>query len=320
MTINKAFSADVKANDGERAVTARITTTAVDRDGEVVVSQGVNAKSYEANPVVMLDHLYTGKLPVGRVAALKRNDTDLIAKVVFAERPDSHPADSEWIPDTIFSLYQQGVLNAFSIGFIPVEQRAATDYDRKKYGENCERVFSKTELLELSVTAIPANQEAVTLAVSKGMCSADLATKAFGYIAKSPADDAKPEMVTCSVCHKDYPDDEMTESMDGKPVCKACMSDMDGDEPKPAKRFVEEVEVAPNAAPLATKHILEEMEVTEPVSEHKHVVVCAVDAPAPVEHKMRVHHVIHETPRPKANVHKLVVCQINKQRGRLSQN
>jgi HK97 family phage prohead protease len=184
--ITKAFPSDIKVSEGERAVTAVISTAAVDRDGEVLIPQGCNSKDFEKNPCVFLGHNYYS-LPVGKVVSIKRDTDKLVAKVVFAERPENHA--NEWVPDTLLSLFQQKVLNGFSVGFIPQEQRPATDRDLEKFGAGCRRVFSKWSLLELSVAPLPANQEAVALAVSKGIINQDFANKVLG------ADETAPEAI-----------------------------------------------------------------------------------------------------------------------------
>lgn len=166
-SIVKAMSADISVNDGERSVTAKISTIAVDRDGEVLMPSGLNSKDFEKNPVVFFGHNYY-TLPVGKCTAIKRTDDAIIAKTVFAERPENHPADQEWLPDTLLSLYKQGVLKGFSVGFSPVESRPASDKDVEKFGVGVRRVFTKWRLLEYSVAPLPANQEAVATAVAKG--------------------------------------------------------------------------------------------------------------------------------------------------------
>ncbi len=127
----KAFSSDVKVVDGERAVSAVISTTSVDRDGEVVIAQGINSKDYESNAVIFYNHAYADfsaspeeKMPVGKCVGLRRNSNSLDFKMVFADRPDTHPPEESWLPDTLLSLYQQGVMRAFSIGFIPTVRKA----------------------------------------------------------------------------------------------------------------------------------------------------------------------------------------------------
>src|SRR5262245_54306106 len=103
----KAFSSDVTVIDGERAVSAVISTNAVDRDGEVLIPQGMNAKDYQANPVIFFNHNWAAwdcdpkdKLPVGKCVALAKDADSISFKMVFAERPANHPEGEEWLPDT----------------------------------------------------------------------------------------------------------------------------------------------------------------------------------------------------------------------------
>jgi len=75
-------------------------------------------------------------------------------------------------------------MRGFSVGFVPIEYRDATTRDVTKYGPDCKRVFSKWNLLELSMVPLPANQEAVAFAVSKGLLSPKSAKSMFGVDAK----------------------------------------------------------------------------------------------------------------------------------------
>ena len=82
----KAYGAlDVKA-DEPRTVVAKISTTAIDRDGDVVLPSGLALGDFRKNPVVLLNH-DNGSLPIGRALSVKRDSNAVIAKVQFAERP-----------------------------------------------------------------------------------------------------------------------------------------------------------------------------------------------------------------------------------------
>jgi HK97 family phage prohead protease len=149
-----------------RTVMARISTTSIDRDGEVLLPSGIDLKDFRKNPVVLLNH-DQGGLPVGRAVSVKRSSDGIIAEVQFAERPAGHPSSVEWIPDTVFNLFQQGILKAFSVGFIPKEMREPSDKDFKKFGDDVRNIVSKWSLLEFSVVNVPANQDALVLQVAK---------------------------------------------------------------------------------------------------------------------------------------------------------
>ena len=172
--IIKRFETKTIVEPGERWVIARISTTIVDRDGDVVLPSGLDLKDFNANPVVMFGH-GDFKLPVGQAPDIRKRPNDIVAKVIFAQRPVSHPDSQEWVPDTLHELFKQGVLRAFSAGFsvLPGGSRPATQKDRDRFGDGLLRVITKWALVELSIVPIPANQEALAVAVSKGWMPRD---------------------------------------------------------------------------------------------------------------------------------------------------
>lgn len=225
----KAFSADITVSAGERAVSAYISTTAVDRDGDVMVPQGCNSKDFQANPVVYFNHNYYYELPVGRCAAISREDDGITAKTIFAERPKSLPADEEWVPDTLFEMFQQDVIKGFSVGFEIIEARPASTRDIEKYGEGCRRVISKWRLYEYSVAPMPCNQEALAMAVSKGIVGPKMAKGVFNLAKKEESS-------------------ETDTTIDGKPIHAGGDGAEENQEEKPesaSKRVVRMVESDP---------------------------------------------------------------------------
>jgi HK97 family phage prohead protease len=299
--LTKAFSAEIKVTAGERAVMAVISTDAVDREGDVLIPDGCNSKQYELSPSLFFNHDYY-TLPVGKCVGLKREDSRIVAKFVLAERPADHPEGEEWFPSTLLSLFQQGVVNGFSVGFEILDSRPASPRDITKFGDGCRRVISKWRLYEVSVAPMPCQQEAVSLAVSKGFINQDAAEKIFGAISESPeappaevdtksADDEKPAMVTCSKCQKEYPADDM-EDVDGAMVCPEC---------KGAKAAeIPTEEPAADAEPV--KRVVRAIEPEEP-------------AEAPII--KRVHRIIAGEPRNNAKTVKSVTRYLSKKRGAL---
>ena len=163
----KILQTKLSASEGERAVIARISTTSVDRDGDVMPPSGVDLSDFTKNPVVLFGH-DANRIPVGKAGAIHRRAQDIVAKVQFAERPKSLPDMQEWVPDTIFSLFQQKILNAFSVGFTIQDSRPATKHDVARFGDGVQQIITKWNLLEFSVVPVPANQDALATAVSKG--------------------------------------------------------------------------------------------------------------------------------------------------------
>ena len=222
----KVFSTSITANEGERAVVAKISTSSVDREGDVLVPQGCNSKDYEKNPTVIFDHNYSS-LPIARCDSLKRTDAEIIAKMSFTPKPPGHSGD--WLPDQIFALYQHGAMSAFSVGFIPIESRPASERDKATYGPDAQRIISKWSLLEISCVSLPCNQEAVAIAVSKGYVSQSSANKIFKSHPHpnnddDANDDALPEeMAVCKECQKEFPIASLT-PIDGDDgyLCDEC--------------------------------------------------------------------------------------------------
>jgi len=175
--LRKQFDVQLTVQDNERAVVAQISTTAVDRDGEVLLSQGCDASDFLKSPTVFFNHDYTQ--PVGKCVAITRHRDRLEAKTIFATRPADH--QGPWLPDTILSLFQQGVIKGFSVGFLPIEGRKPSRLDRDTFGPSVRYVYSKWKMLEYSVAPLPANQQALAIAVSKGMISKADADRLFPH-------------------------------------------------------------------------------------------------------------------------------------------
>lgn len=152
---------------GEKADVSWITTDDIDREGEVILPDGLDLVQYQSNPVVLWNH--EGSAPIGKAQWIKRAGNGIKAKTVYATRPETHVG--EWLPDTIFALVQQEVLKGRSIGFIPVEMVAPSLEHTKARPEwakaNC--LITKSVLFEYSVVSVPCNGAALQEAVSKGV-------------------------------------------------------------------------------------------------------------------------------------------------------
>lgn len=154
--IKKVFNSEIKSIDEkEMTLTAFVSTSARDRYDEVLDPKGVDISNYNKNPVVLWAHKYDIP-PIGKALWTKRNEEGVISKVKFANTP---------FAQEIFNLYKEGFLKAFSVGFIPIEYE---DGDGKKTPR---RIYKKWEMLEYSAVPVPANPEALALAVQRGICS-----------------------------------------------------------------------------------------------------------------------------------------------------
>lgn len=164
-----ACIAEIKASDeGERTFTAKITTSDIDRDGEVLLPQGMDAKDFRKNPVVFWNHDYN--MPIGTSMELKRSDNHWTATAKIASTP---------FAQEVWTLMKEGVVRGVSVGFQPTESRPPSKKDIDMFGDQVRRVYSKWKLMEFSVTPMPANQNALIMSVSKGIISRDKAKSLF---------------------------------------------------------------------------------------------------------------------------------------------
>lgn len=170
-------TADITADaTNPRLFTCSMTKEVCDRDGDVVLLDGIDFSNFERNPVIMFEHgldKTVGKVPVGKALSAVRIGNTFEYKGELAERPSTHPSQAEWLPDTLGSLITQKCLNCSSIRFIPIEKRKATLADKAKYGANSKTIYTKSELVEVSLTGIPINAEALMTARGKSLVPKD---------------------------------------------------------------------------------------------------------------------------------------------------
>jgi len=152
---------DFDLKSGSREIIFTINTDTVDRDREVVLPKGLVKKNYAGNPVVLLNHDYQ-TLPIGKTLWIKGDATKLIAKAYISDKTQ--------LANDVFGLLQDGILSAASIGFAPLEQSPPTPKEIKSRPDwaDARNIIRKWEILEWSLVTVPANPEALSLAVSKG--------------------------------------------------------------------------------------------------------------------------------------------------------
>lgn len=172
----KALAADLSST--AKGFTAVITAETLDREGEVLIPQGMNSREFDQNPVLFWNHDYAK--PVGKCVGLKRGDRSIVGEFTFAKKPDGYVG--EFFPEVAAALVGQGIVNAVSVGYVPESGgiRRATDVDRKKYGDDVHTIFSRWKLLEVSLAPLQMNPEALITAVKKGIVSPVAAKQFFG--------------------------------------------------------------------------------------------------------------------------------------------
>jgi len=153
----KDFAAsETKAdNQDNRTLVVTISTPTPDRSKDTVQPKGMVADNYLKNPVVQFAHKYD-EPPIAKCINLVATETGIRATVKFPELGLYDKAD------TIYRMYKEGFLNAWSIGFMPLEN----EYETNSFGGT---EFKKWELFEFSSVPVPDNPEALTIMRSKGI-------------------------------------------------------------------------------------------------------------------------------------------------------
>lgn len=153
--------ATIEKGEGSKLIAVASTATE-DRHGEVVSVEGWDIKAFKKNPVLQWAHDHT-EPAIGVAKNLKVEGVGKKARLVF--EPVFH--DYTERAKALKSMVEDGILNSFSVGFRPLEMDG--------------NVFTKQELLEISLVNVPANPDARMLAY-KSLESKGLDTSVLGEI------------------------------------------------------------------------------------------------------------------------------------------
>ncbi len=145
--MNKIFTkAQIVKNDATtNTFTAVASTATVDRHGEIVSPDGWNLENFKSNPVLLWSHDHT--IPaIGKATNVWVDGIGEHAKLKFTGVWQTVTNEGK----AAAQLVADGILNSFSVGFIPKEMVGNT--------------YTEQELLEISLVNVPANPDAMVLA------------------------------------------------------------------------------------------------------------------------------------------------------------
>lgn len=151
------ITVEKEVNESDRTIVHYISTADKDRMNEVISPQVIDDNNYKKNPIVLFSHNYDwviGKSLWGKVDA---TGFGYLSKTQFAKTA---------LADEIFSLYKDGFLNAWSIGYRELEPG--------NYLDDGTYTYNAIELLEYSSVSVPANPTALNLSFVKGLKSNEL--------------------------------------------------------------------------------------------------------------------------------------------------
>jgi HK97 family phage prohead protease len=185
--MNKVFSlvTNIKAQETEKGVniSGMASTMDIDRVGDVILPEAWSKgglDNYKRNPIVLFNHNYNA--PIGKATEVEPTNKGLAFKAFI----------SKAAPNGIAELIKDGVLGAFSVGFIVKD----ADYIEETGGLK----IKDAELFEVSVVSVPANQTA-TFSIAKSFDSKkeyEEYIETFAHSSESLTDQSLTEEVNAS--------------------------------------------------------------------------------------------------------------------------
>lgn len=188
--VQRSHGLSVRSLDVEaRSISVIASSESLDSHDEVV-AQNWRFARYEKNPVILWAHNKAAGhngLPIGRGANWrvegKGENAQLKMDIVFAS------ADANPFAESVFKLFQEGVLKSVSVGFKPNDVRL-----EKRAGAEI-FVLDDNELYELSVVPIGSNPDAVALGADDSLlCMKDAARARAKHYAAQPAEESTDNM------------------------------------------------------------------------------------------------------------------------------
>jgi HK97 family phage prohead protease len=150
-----------RSASGQPEFTFRAVSNRENRLGYVISQDAWRLDRFKRNPVFLYSHDYHAP-PIGKVTSVAPDAEGLIARVQFD--PD------DGLAQQVQRKYQQGYMQAVSVGFEPLE------VERARNGGPTRIVAA--ELLEISAVAVPADPDALAMLQA-------LAQRPAGYHAAS---------------------------------------------------------------------------------------------------------------------------------------
>ena len=157
-------------NEEQRKISYVVSDETPDRVGDIIQVRGWDLSNYKKNPVILWAHEAKEVPPIGRGHNVRRRygPDRLTADVEFA------PKEAYEFADTIYQLASRGFIRATSVGFMPKEAAQLDKEQRAQLGLGpYGQLFTSSELMEISIVAVPANPSALEEGV-KSLCSEGL--------------------------------------------------------------------------------------------------------------------------------------------------
>jgi HK97 family phage prohead protease len=132
-----------------------------DRMGDIIEVEGWELDNFKKNPIALFNH--NANFPIGKWKNIKNGEGALRGHLELAPKGTSSRIDE------IRRLIDAGILKAVSVGFRPIDSAPINKKDPWSGMR-----FTKQELVETSLVAVPANPNALAVAKSLKISSATL--------------------------------------------------------------------------------------------------------------------------------------------------
>lgn len=130
----------------------------IDRSDEAVSPLGVDTKNFKLNPILLFNHDFSQ--PIGKIIDIIVSEEGI--KITAEVHKTSNP--------TVYENVKNGILKAFSIGFIAKNAKYLHEIDLY--------MFTETELYEISLVAVPDNPLSLIESYSTS-CGCSILGKSF---------------------------------------------------------------------------------------------------------------------------------------------
>lgn len=178
--IRKFYVGEMKAlKNGD--VESYVSTEAVDRVGDIIRAKGWDIGNFKKTGApVLFGHDYSLP-PIGRAVEMEIQRKGLWSVTRFHEKTQ--------MSRDLAMLARDGDMKSWSVGFNPLEPPEMRKDEKDNFAGY---IFNKSELLEYSLVAVPANPEAVSKAI--GLARRGLISHQMASIIAGPSPQAEPSI------------------------------------------------------------------------------------------------------------------------------
>lgn len=166
----RASLKSVTVSRDDRIVKGVVSADCLDTEKEVIQPKGLRFGPDQyfmgTTKAVYLDHAWAqkglapiDKLPIGTCRHLAHRGDELYSHTYITKRA---------IGDELLILIDEEALRCLTVGAIGDDEGAPTHAELKRYGPECTYVMRTGDMLEYSLTAMPANPKAVLKCLTRG--------------------------------------------------------------------------------------------------------------------------------------------------------